>query len=388
MPIPGDAETTKRETTSAKPRLARSMWRNRYLLILSTLYFTLMLVAFTVTAVDPYDLYPWGLRPTLARDRYDPNALPWLLNVIARSGYDTLVVGGSTAQQYRADDIRNAWPQSHRPFVLTYSGPRPADLRIVMDKTAGAPGLKRVLLSYDLTYLFDAGISRASFPFSLYDRDPIDDLREFGFQSIELSARLISGREYFVSAWDFAATQAEWKKKRRQSLDPIEVDRIRRLITAYRSAVDQPTPLTCRDFPAIKLIPRYAKALAARNVRLDVVIPPYSYAMYFDYLDPMKRHTMKNGPPLSTLLLTRRCLLESVQGLSNVRVFAFDLTPGIADDMDSYRDTVHLFGNLAAQAMLRDIELGRGQLTLENFDHYQNELRRRVTRYQYFNSGK
>jgi hypothetical protein len=365
----------------------RRFWRNRFLWVIGGLYGALVLIGAGVTAVDPYDLYPWGPRPVLTRDRYSPNALPWLLNVIADGGYDTLVIGGSTAQQFESADIRQAWPDARRPFVLTYSGPKPTDLKVVMAKTAKARGLKRVLLSYDLSYLFDDDVSRGSFPFALYDRDGINDLRDYGFQSIELSARLLTGREYFVKDWDFAGDKADWARRYQRSLSPANVERLRGLIAAHRAEVDAPTSLTCADFPAIALIPQYARALAANGVRLDIVAPPYSYAMYFDYLDPLKRQSLKNGAPLSTLILTRHCLLESVRGLDNVRVFAFDLTPGIADDMGSYRDTVHLFGNRAAKIMLRDIEAGQGRLTLDNFDRYQAELRGRVSRYQYFNSG-
>ena len=131
----------------------------------------------------------------------------------------------------------------------------------------------------------------------------------------------------------------------------------------------------------------FARTLEARNVRLDVVIPPYSYLVYYEWFDQNRREVVRGQPPLSALLTMRRCLLEAVASSKNVTVYAFDLHPEIVGDMANYRDAVHLNGSEVGRKILSLIDQEDGRLTLENFDAYATTLRQRVASYQYKNSA-
>jgi hypothetical protein len=185
-----------------------ALFRRRvYLLVVAPLILCAIGAVVLVAAVDPYDVYAWGPAPVLERSRYEPSAQPRLLNVITAQGYDTLIVGGSTAQQFSPDDAEAVLSGTKRAFTLAYSGPKPLDLKVVMDKVAKAPGLRRVLLSYDTSYMFPAHVGRVAFPFALYDEDVTNDARLINLESIALSLRLLTAQEFFLPAWDIAKSE-------------------------------------------------------------------------------------------------------------------------------------------------------------------------------------
>jgi hypothetical protein len=382
-----DTQTSQvRLKRPARSLTAAESWRRPYLVILLSLFLATASLAAFVTVVDPYDLYSWGVPPHLDRRQYDPNELPWLLNVVANGDYDTFLIGGSTAQQFEARDIEKALTGTRRAFAITYSGPKPRDLAVVMQKVSSARNLRRVLLSFDNSYVFPPDQARANFPFELYDTNPLNDLRAASFDELELALRLVLGQEYFLKKWDYARTIEDWSKHYQQNLQPAIAAERRRIISARRQAVAAPARLDCSSYPALSIIHAFAVSLAKRGARLDVVVPPYSYFLYYDYFDPNKRQIVLNNPPLGAFLVMRKCLLQTLAADENARVYAFDLNAEIVEDMANYRDEAHLFGAKWGAFMLKAVDQDRNRLTLSTFDAYADALRDRVARYDYRNS--
>jgi hypothetical protein len=371
---------------AGRAHLRRSSHRAAYLPILLAIFGLGASAALFFSAVDPYDLYPWGATPRLERERYEPAALPYLLNVVARADYDTVVIGGSTSQLFQSVDLAQSLAGTSKAFNFSYPGARPRDLALVMKKLAAAPKLKRVLLSFDVSFVFDPKVARSDFPFMLYDDDPWNDLRALGVSGLELSSRLLLGKEYFVAAWDPRQSEEVWREQFEYFQRDAAIRKQRKAITRRRAEVLNPSPMTCADFPTIATVRSLADQLHARGIPLDIVIPPYSYLAYYVWVGQPRESAWMANAPLNTLLAMRKCLLESVADLGDVRVFAFDLQPEIVEDLANYRDPAHLYGRETELAMLRGIDSNRARLTLGEFEAYANELRERVAAYEYRNS--
>jgi hypothetical protein len=165
------------------------------------------------------------------------------------------------------------------------------------------------------------------------------------------------------------------------------MQRARALIERRRAIVLDPAHMTCAELSGMAQVVDFARALAARNVRLDIVVPPYSYLIYFAWFDAGPRQVVRNEPPLAAMLIMRRCLLEAIEPLGGVSVYAFDLHQDIVGDLGNYRDFTHLYGSPVGRKIFQLIENGQGRLRLADFDAYTAELRRKVVSYQYTNSA-
>jgi hypothetical protein len=264
--------------------------------------------------------------------------------------------------------------------------PRPRDLQVVFQRIARARVVRRVIVSFDVSYLHPADVGRRGFPFALYDDDMTNDLRAFGLQALRLSGGMLAGQTYDLAEWAISEDDARFEEAYRLSQTPEAVARARRVINKNRSSVRRVSPLNCRDFPALESLRSFVGSMATRGVRVDVLIPPFSYFVYYDWLEPNRAPVQLSGAPLSTLVTMRRCLLLALDGLPETRIFAYDLQPDIVEDMGNYRDPVHLQGTEMGRRLLAMMNRGEGQLTLGNFDTYASQLDMRVKNYTYFNS--
>ncbi|RZJ77421.1 MAG: hypothetical protein EON88_35420, partial [Brevundimonas sp.] len=275
-------------TRLLRSRYRALRWPGRWLFLAAT--GGALLVAFAaasfVTLVDPHDLYPWGARPHLSGKMLAGPAQAQVLNVATHGDFDTLLIGSSSAQQFEGPDLSRHLSGTRRGYAIIYQGAQPADLAIVMDRVARAPKLRRVLLSYDLGFLAPAGRMQQNFPKALYDNTPLNDLGAMSATSLELAGRLATGQNYDNRRWDLAPLRAGLATRYRGSQTPGTVAIYRRFMAQQKARLDAPTSLTCADFSANAQTADFARRLQARGVRLDIVIPPYSYAAYSDLSRP------------------------------------------------------------------------------------------------------
>lgn len=365
----------------------RLFGRNGFALALGGAFAGLFGLAAALTAIDPYDLYPWGARIPLKPERYSHVASLWILGAVSRGGYETVLIGGSSAEQLEGEDIQRILPEAGRAIDVLYPGPRARDLAIVADRVGRSPDLRRLIVSFDSSWLFGAEDAHPNFPFALYDGSPLNDLRAMRPESLTLAARLVTGRPFELQAWRRERVWAVLDEGNRQAQTVERAAIYRRIIAETREGVDDPTRLTCADLDALPKLFRIVDGLAKRGVKVDVVIPPYSYLSYYDFRRPERQFQTRDQPALATLILARRCLVETVGATPGVRVFAFDLEAAMVEDMANYRDGTHLHGPRWGRWMLTEMAADRGRLTPTNFDAYAAELRRRVVAWHYRNSN-
>lgn len=343
-------------------------------------------LALFVTLVDPHDLYPWGARPRLSGEQLSDPAQAQVLNVATNGDFDALLVGASSAQQFEGPDLARHLSGVKRGYAFVYLGAQPGDLAIVLDRVGRTPGLKRVVLSYDIGYLDPADRTHPSFPVALYDSSPLNDLGAMSPTSLALAWRLATGQSYDNPRWDMASSRAAWADRLRASRAPRTVRMYRAFLAERKARLDAPTQLTCADFGANATIVAFARRMQARGVRVDIVIPPYSYAAYSYFNRPERNVRLRGQPAMGTFLESRRCLIAAVSPFANTRVHGFDLDRDIVEDMANYWDTTHLYGPVIGRRMLDGVERGDHVLTVDSFEPYALELRRRVVAWNYYNS--
>ncbi|NBB17399.1 hypothetical protein GVN21_18715 [Caulobacter sp. SLTY] len=343
-------------------------------------------LALFVTLVDPHDLYPWGARPHLSGKTLAGSAQTQVLNVATNGDFDAILIGSSSAQQFEGPDLARHLSGVKRGYAIVYLGAQPKDQAVVMDRVARAPNLKRVLLSYDLGYLAPAQRMQPNFPNALYDDTPLNDLGAMTPTSLSLAWRLATGQSYDDRQWDIAPLRAAWARRHRVSQTPRVVGRYKSFMAQQKPRLDAPTSLTCADFEANAQIADFARRLQARGVRLDIIIPPYSYAAYSDFNRPERNARVQGQPAMAAFLQSRRCMIAAVSPYANTRVYGFDLERDLVEDMGNYFDTTHLYGSVAGRRMLEAIGRGENVLTVETFEPYAQEMRRRVVAWEYHNS--
>ncbi|MDO9337479.1 MAG: hypothetical protein Q7T61_13850 [Caulobacter sp.] len=376
-------------TRLRRSRLAGPRWPGRaaYLAAAGAALAGALAVFGFIAIVDPHDLYPWGARPHLAETTLAGQAQADVLNVATNGDFDALLVGASSAQQYEGPDLARHLGGVRRGYAIIYLGAQPRDLAVVLDRVASAPNLKRVVLSYDLGYLLPMHRIQGDFPSALYDDSPLNDPGAFSLTSLELSWRLATRQSYENRRWDIAPLRRGLAEKYRNSRTPRIAAIYRGFIAQQKGRLDAPTSLTCRDFEANGLIARLAGRLQARGVRLDVVIPPYSYAAYSDLSRAERNDRLRGQPALAAFLQARRCMIAAVAPIPGTRVHGFDLDADIVEDMANYWDTTHLYGPVIGRRILGDIDRGDHVLTTETFEPYAREMRRRVVAWDYRNSA-
>ncbi|MGZ3411924.1 MAG: hypothetical protein ACXWJ6_04995 [Xanthobacteraceae bacterium] len=84
---------------------------------------------------------------------------------------------------------------------------------------------------------------------------------------------------------------------------------------------------------------------------------------------------------LGQLLMLRRCTVDAVAGIPNVRVHAFDNEDWITSDLRNYFDTSHIYNKGVFKYLLDEVRQRSHVLTPQNFGAYETRLRERVKNY-------
>ena len=111
------------------------------------------------------------------------------------------------------------------------------------------------------------------------------------------------------------------------------------------------------------------------DVQFIFIIPPYSI-LYWD-------QSMRIGEDILNRRINMereaaRMLLEA----DNVSLYAFDLIPGLIENLDQYNDSVHFTAPVSSMILDR-IAAGENRLTPETLDAYYEELRNFLLPYPY-----
>jgi hypothetical protein len=338
-------------------------------------------IAATVMSTDPYDIYPWGVRMQFAaNDVPRDNVVRWIDAITKDKSINTFLVGGSTTAMYSPDDIEAALGGNTVAYNLIYGGPRPLDRDIVLDQLAENSRSQRVIITYDWMYVLDPETMRHGFPEFLYDQEVTDDIRMVDFRSVRRTISILLGHTRYDSM--DSERYAKFVKQQYSSFQkPSQMAALRSLVDEYRPTIDAPSGRTCDSFNAmdVQLVPR-VRNFAARGVKIDIIMPILSYANYYFHISDI------SSTLLDQVMLSRRCLVEAVKGLPNVRIFAFDDDPAIAGDLANFRDPGHVYDPDVLKLTLSSLSTGQHMLTPANIGEYEQRIRAEVKKYQVKNT--
>ncbi len=351
-------------------------------LLLAGLPFVLGLFAFLLVAlVDPYDLRPWGARPAPASFARDANSSASLLNVVAASDVDLLLIGGSTVNPIDPALLKAAFPESGAPFNISYNAPRFRDLDLVFNKVVAMPRLQRVIVGLDsVTFFSPAEQESVTFPFSYYDTPWYNIGKDFEWTAISQSARLALGlpgpRQRTITEIEKTLAAV-----RRLPDDAQKLNFVKAAVAKFDRIPAAPAAIACEEFTALRrsLLP-FAKSLSQRNIKVDILVPPYALVFYpvSQLTFPVWALKYQNNDVLELSIRLRECAVEDLAAVPGVRVHAFDNERQITEVLANYRDPGHMVDAVQIRWMLDAISRGSNTLTRENFSAYAQSLRERV----------
>jgi hypothetical protein len=350
-----------------------------------------LLLALLLTLIDPFDIYPWGMRPKLKTNGdYSAESTRYLAAAVAKTpAFDTILLGGSTGRLYTVEMMEEILPGTRSAFNLSYSAPSSADRAAVYRQLLRFSSARRVILEADWTYILPKALQRPTpgFPMYLYDDVWWNDVRGMNMPAFQLSRAALRGDPLWLTAWSRSAEQAAYRNRYELMQSEASRTEFRAYIARHKMSIDTPSKLTCRTMDAIgeELAP-FARALAARGVEVDVVLPAYSWVLYYWTEEPDPRG-LSRPSLLNDLMQMRRCLVQALDDVPRVRIFAFDNIPGLASDWKNYFDPGHLYNFEANRYILHSIAEGKHVLSRGNIDADIAQLRSNVIRYE-FTSNK
>jgi hypothetical protein len=342
-----------------------------------------------VIGTDPYNIYPWGLSPTVRNAEYGEGAVLYLVDVVAKDpSIDTVLIGGSTTMPITNRMMENILPQTHHAFNLSYQGPRNFDRKRVMGEIAANSHAKRVILSLDWIYVSSVEGERPGFPDYLYDGNPRNDLQTLNRDGLRLAVQTLLNEPLWLNKWDYSSYTRSIERDYRSFQQPQVMKTLAAAIEAHKKDVALPSGKSCADFNTIadQLVP-FAKNLSQRHSALDLYFPPMSLSLYYAWADLPKQLRANKETFTADYLTFQRCLVKAVAGIEGVRIFSFDNEDWLTGDMKNYFEPAHMFGDKNFEYVVRAIAQGSHQLTPENVDENMETLRRRILTYRLRNTN-
>ena len=340
-----------------------------------------------VWVVDPYELRPGGVPASLADRPYMDEYIPRLYPIAAKQDIDLMLVGGSTTSAVTTTMLQRAFPEAHRPYNLSFVGITENDLAVLLDRISTSTSLKRVLITIDFSLVRNMGANNGARTAKHY-RTPLwhDPIPEFDLDAAEGMLGVVATGTLNFPGWtrDQATPPYFMVRVEPLKLRPEKIAKHEKDAVAGRSWVVSQPPLSCERIPALSrsIIPRI-RQLAARGIKVDLIIPPYSLAVYTDWTMNFRPGQFfdGHGAVWASLIGLRKCLVEEVDNISGVSVHAFDTDLSITADLTRYLDSSHLYDPDAYQDLMTRVSKRSDVLTVSNWDAYARALEQAVLRY-------
>jgi hypothetical protein len=363
-----------------------------FLITIGSIAAAYCLLALLLALIDPFDIYPWGIRPKLKTNGdYSAESTRYLAAAVAKApAIDTILIGGSTGRLYTTEMMEEILPGTQSAFNFSYSSPSSADRTAVFRQIQRFSFARRLILEADWTYIVPKRFQHPTpgFPMYLYDDVWWNDVRWMTMESFQVSWAVLRGDPLWLTAWSRTAEQASYRNGYELMQSEASKTDFRTYIARHKMSIDTPSKLTCRAMDAIgEDLGPFVRAMSARGVEVDVVIPAYSWVLYYWTGEPDPRG-MSRPSLLNDLLQMRRCLVQALDDLPHVRIFTFDNVPGLASDWKNYFDPGHLYNSEANRYILRSIAEGKHVLSKGNIDADIAQLRSNVVRYEFTSSRK
>jgi hypothetical protein len=340
--------------------------------------------------VDPFNLYAWGISAKLkSSGDYSMESTPYLVDAVAKDpGIDTLFLGTSTGHFFTPQMMEEILPHTRRAFNLSYSNPSSPDREAVARQLIRYSHARRFIIEADWTYMIPKREQHtaASFPLYLYDTVWWNDVRGVNPRSIQLSFAALRGESLWIPSWNQKREQEGYRRRYDLLHTPSAIEEFTGYVSRNKTSIDTPSRLTCASMDSIgeNLVP-FVSFLSARGAEVDVVMPAYSWVLYYWTHDPDRRG-LSRPSLLHDQLAMRECVVKALDGLPGVRIFAFDDVAGLNSDLRNYFDPVHLYNPAANRYILRSIADDAHRLTRRNIDAKNAQMRLGVIQYQFTNN--
>jgi hypothetical protein len=363
-----------------------------FLITIGAIATSCCLLALLLALIDPFDIYPWGIRPRLKTNGdYSAESTRYLAAAVAKApAIDTIFIGGSTGRLYTTKMMEEILPGTQSAFNFSYSSPSTADRTAVFRQLLRFSSARRIIVEADWTYIVPKRFQHptAGFPMYLYDGVWWNDVRWMTMESLQVSWAALQGDPLWLPAWSRTVEQTAYRNRYAVMQGESSKTEFSAYIARNKKSIDTPSNLTCRAMDAIgeDLAP-FVRAMSARGVEVDVVIPAYSWVFYYWTGEPDPRGRSRPSL-LNDLLQMRRCLVQALDNVPDVRIFAFDNVPGLASDWKNYFDPGHLYNPEANRYILRSLAEGKHVLSRGNIDADVAQLRSNVVGYEFTSNRK
>jgi hypothetical protein len=346
--------------------------------------------ALALALVDPLALYPWGMRAPLKADGdYAMELTPFLVAAAVKDPrFDTLFIGGSTGHFYTPQMIKEAFPDTQSAFNLSYGRPSAQDRAAVARQLLRYSHARHFILEADWPYILPSREQHAaeSFPLYLYDDRWWNDVRGISKPVINLAVAAVQTHILWTPSWDKTAEQEAYQVRYKDMHSPESMQAFAAVIARQQAAVAAPSSMTCNEMDTIgNILLPLVRALSQRGAQIDLLVPPYSWIIYYRAGEPDDR--LHRPALLNDVLQMRKCIVQGVEGMPRVRVFAFD-DASIGGDFRNYMDVGHLYNADMSRYILRSIANGEHRLTSENIDFKNSQMRANVANYRLVDDQK
>ena len=377
-------------------------YQNIYLIQVSVFFIILSMGTLVFLSVDPYDLYSWGKKPKFDYDVYNPEKISRIIHILTKRDYDTYYIGASTSAGFSAKDMGKILPGSSKAVNLSIVGGNIFDLQYIMEKVADAPNTKKVLVQ--LEFPFSAHVTNNSsknfenISEALKGEHFKDALKIVDEASVKRAMKIVAGRKtaYKEFAADSPLRFLDWAVAHYRT--SFYMNQLPTSIDNNRKYVSRKLEKSCERYPAISYLSQFAQKLEKRGATLDIVFPPYSRIMWFEwvnkdsdfYVTKNKKINVQNIEeiPLDNLLRMRQCTVFALRKYTNTRLFAFDKDDKFVANYANYADPGHLINPEIYRTILQAIASDENRVTEETFPDYEKEMRERTLNYQFLYEPK
>jgi hypothetical protein len=358
-----------------------------YLPVIGTLYLCAILSYFLVWVVDPYNLRPGGVAVRLADHPYIDRVVPLVYSAAAQDGTELVLVGGSTSMGYTYAMLREAFPEAKNPVNLSFFGPRAKDFEMVLARLEQSTSLKRVILNLDWTFFKDVRGSGQPRDPHHYTQEWYDPAPDFSPEAVRLSIQVLLTGVLDLPAWKRISSTIPdaWLNLKPVASMPLAMDKVVKASETTRDWVTQGANLPCDEFPHLEgMLMPFVKKMAARGVKVDLILPPYSLAIYSDWSVnyPFNKIFPQKGGPFANFVSMRRCTVEAASGIENVYVHAFDTDFAITGNLALYLDTGHILDQKTSHDILGHVAKGDSILTTAKWTQYEAALTNAVLQFK------
>lgn len=330
---------------------------------------------------DPYELRFSRPAERLAEHPYPADVVPRLMSVAANGGVDMVIVGASTALGYTPSMMRQAFPDVQAPANLAYACASPKDFALFLPRLERSRTLKRVLISLDVSLIANcAGQERPDLDPRYFAPPWFDPVPDFNTESLELSVDVLRTGVVDLAAWrPLPGDRVTWITTAPPvTADPSYLAKIRRFVASARGRATAGAALPCSTMPSLRTIVPFVRRMASRGVKVDLLAPPLSLAVYSEWTVSWTPFT---APPFASVMALQRCAVQLTAGLPNVRFDSVDTDPQIVGDLRLYRDTEHVGDVGTYRRILHLVASGQAGVTADDWPRHEAMLKREIDTY-------